>query len=139
MNINITQTPLTDTLKHLLHKGLGHNAISRVGFNGLSSDPIVFEIRDGKAFMGACVVQLFWGQLHIEYLFVEEKYRKKGLGQQLMDHAFHYGKDKGCTLAFVNTMSFEALEFYQKMGFQLEFKREGYRGGVSFCYLKKVL
>jgi len=36
-------------------------------------------------------------------------------------------------------MSFQALEFYQKMGFELDFTRPGYAHGTSFHYLSKKL
>jgi ribosomal protein S18 acetylase RimI-like enzyme len=56
-----------------------------------------------------------------------------------MEHVFNFGKENGCHFAFVETMSFQAPEFYQKIGFEIELKRDGYTAGTSFYYLKKVL
>jgi hypothetical protein len=56
-----------------------------------------------------------------------------------MKKALQYGRDKDCPFAFVETMSFQALDFYQKMGFQLELTRTGYAHGTSFHYLRKDL
>jgi ribosomal protein S18 acetylase RimI-like enzyme len=36
-------------------------------------------------------------------------------------------------------MNFQAPEFYQKLGFQIELKRDGYAGDSSFYYLRKDL
>jgi hypothetical protein len=36
-------------------------------------------------------------------------------------------------------MSFQAPEFYKKLGFEIEFKREGYAHYVSAYYLRKDL
>lgn len=47
--------------------------------------------------------------------------------------------DKACPFAFVETMSFQALDFYRKMGFELEFTRSGYKHGTAFHYLRKLL
>ena len=97
-----------------------------------SEDPISFEISNDTEFVGAIVVQPFWEQLHIKYLFVEENYRGQGIARQLMNHALEFGKKRGCQFAFVETMSFQAPEFYQKMGFVIEFSRPGYARNTMF-------
>lgn len=79
------------------------------------------------------------GALHIKNVYVEDAYRNNGLGTRLMECALQYGRDHQCPFAFVETMSFQALGFYQKNGFQLEFTRPGYAHGVSFHYLKKMI
>lgn len=61
------------------------------------------------------------------------------MGVRLMECALKYGSDKACPFAFVETMSFQALGFYRKMGFELEFTRSGYKHGTSFHYLQKLL
>lgn len=139
MNLQIQQNKLTDEIKKKIFDGFARQAIQSVGINGLSEDPISFEIFDQATFVGAIVVQLFWEQLHIKYLFVEEKYRGQKIASQLMNHALEFGINRGCHFAFVETMSFQALEFYQKLGFILEFSREGYARNTVFHYLKKPL
>jgi len=57
----------------------------------------------------------------------------------LIEHVLCYGKEQGCSFAFVETMNFQAPEFYQKLGFQIELKRDGYAGDSSFYYLRKDL
>lgn len=42
-------------------------------------------------------------------------------------------------MLIVETMSFQAPEFYQKMGFKIEFSRPGYAKNNCFHYLKKNL
>ena len=139
MSIQIKQNTLTDEIKKKMFYGFGQQAIESTGINGLSEEPISFEVFDNKEFVGAIVVQMFWGQLHIKYLFVEEKYRGQGIASQLMNHALEFGKKQGCQFAFVETMSFQALEFYRKFGFVIEFSREGYARNTVFHYLKKNL
>lgn len=139
MKYSICQNKLSDDIKRKIFQGFGRQAIKSTGIDGLSEDPISFEIHDNDDFVGAVVVQLFWGQLHIKYLFVEEKYRGQGLGRQLLKYALNFGKNHGCDFAFVETMSFQAPEFYRKMGFRIEFSREGYAKNTAFHYLKKIL
>ena len=70
--------------------------------------------------IGVAVAQLFWGQLHIKYLVVEEKHRGQGYARKLMESVFEYGKQQDCQFVFVETMNFQAPEFYQKLGFSME-------------------
>jgi len=135
----IRQNKLQDEIKEKIFDGFGMQAIEATGINGLDEEPISFEIFNDQEFIGAIVVQPFWGQLHIKYLFVEKPYRGQGIAQELMKHACEFGKLRGCHFAFVETMSFQAPEFYQKMGFKIEFSRPGYAKNSSFHYLKKNL
>lgn len=139
MNLEIRQNKLSDEIKRKIFQGFARQAITSTGIDGLNEDPISFEVVNGSEFVGAIVVQLFWNQLHIKYLFVEENYRGQGLARQLMDHALEFGKKRGCQFAFVETMSFQAPDFYQKMGFVIEFSRPGYAENTTFHYLKKSL
>lgn len=139
MILQINQNKLTDEVKKKIFNGFGQQAIESTGINGLSEDPISFEIFDGTEFVGAIVVQPFWEQLHIKYLFVEKNYRRQGIARLLMNRALEFGIKRGCQFAFVETMSFQAPEFYQKMGFTIEFSRPGYAKNTTFHYLKKSL
>lgn len=139
MKFQIQQNKLRDEVKKRIFDGFGSQAIESTGINGLSEDPISFEIFDRTEFVGAIIVQPFWEQLHIKYLFVEKNYRRQGIARQLMNHALEFGIRRGCHFAFVETMSFQAPEFYQKMGFAIEFSRPGYAKNTTFHYLKKSL
>jgi ribosomal protein S18 acetylase RimI-like enzyme len=56
-----------------------------------------------------------------------------------MESALKYGRGNKCLFAFVETMSFQALDFYRKVGFELEFTRSGYKHRTLFHYLRKAL
>lgn len=139
MNLQIQQNKLTEEVKKKIYQGFAHQAIKATGIDGLNEDPISFELFDKGEFVGAIVVQLFWEQLHIKFLLVEENYRGQGIARRLMNHALEYGKKRGCQFAFVETMSFQAPGFYQKMGFMVEFSRSGYAANTTFHYLKRLL
>jgi ribosomal protein S18 acetylase RimI-like enzyme len=139
MKHNITQTNLTSELKASIYEAFSKDAIDSVGFDGLAQDPVAFEIMENDVSLGVIVCQLFWGNLHIKYLLTNKKHRGRGIAKALMEHAFTFGKDNGCHFAFVETMSFQAPKFYQKLGFEIELKRDGYAAGTSFNYLKKLL
>lgn len=77
--------------------------------------------------------------LEIDLLWVEEDFRGKGIGSILIGEAEKIGRDRHCYFATLNTMEWEALGFYQKMGYDVEFVREGYEKNSKMCFLKKML
>ncbi|HEY5259195.1 MAG TPA: GNAT family N-acetyltransferase [Rhabdochlamydiaceae bacterium] len=136
--IDIKQQSLNEDLKRQIYKGFSRHAIETTGYDE-KFEPVAFVAVDGQNFAGAVVVAKFWGALHVKYVYVNDAYRNKALASSLMHHALGWGLENNCTFAFVETMSFQALEFYKKAGFQLEFTRTGYAHGTSFHYLRKDL
>lgn len=139
MKFYIRQSQLQDEIKTKIYEGFAQHAVEAKGFNGLDEKPIAFEIFSEQEFVGAIVVQLFWGELHIKYLFVEKRFRGQGAARELMCYACEFGRRRGCRFAFVETMDFQAPDFYQKMGFEIEFSRPCSAGNTVFYYLKKEL
>ena len=135
----IIQSTLTPKLKKHVYEAFSKYSIQSTGMDGLAEEPISFEMYEHQKFLGCVVLQMFWGQLHIKYLLVEEQHRGKGHAKTLMNQAFDYGKKRGCQFAFVETLNFQAPEFYQKCGFTTEMISQGYDKGVSFYYMKKEL
>jgi GNAT superfamily N-acetyltransferase len=52
--------------------------------------------------------------------------RKQGFGKKLLQHIEDHARLQGCHFATVHTMDWEALPFYQKLGYAIELIREGY-------------
>lgn len=137
--IDIHLQPVSTELKEQIDKGLGQHAISTLGYNAKFS-PAAFVARSKQGhFMGAIVIELFWGSLHIRRLYVEEEFRNGGVGSLLMEYALEYSKSYKCSFITVETMGFQALEFYQKIGFTLELTRSGYKHNTCVHYLRKNL
>ncbi len=91
------------------------------------------EIRGGCSFCN------LYGCLYVDQLWLEESLRGKGYGTQLMQEAEKVGKEQGCTFATVNTMDWEALDFYKKLGYEVEFERRGFLKDSVFYFLRKEL
>lgn len=136
--IDIKEQALTEELKKKIYEGFSRHAIEMTGHDE-KFDSVAFVAMERTSLAGAIVVERFWNALHIKYVYVDEHYRNQGLGTRLMQRAVRYGSEQNCPFAFVETMSFQALDFYQKMGFELEFTRSGYAHGTLFHYLSKRL
>lgn len=136
--IKIQQQCLTNELKEKISTGFTEYAFEKTGIDG-NNEPICFIAHRKHEFAGAVIVKIFWGQLHIKTLFVKKEFRGLKLGNQLMQKAFAFGKEHKCNFAFVETMSFQALDFYNKLGFEVELTRNGYANDTAYHYLKKNL
>lgn len=132
------EEPVTPELRNYIDEGFRQYGIDATGFDS-PHIRTAFIATDGDAFAGVVTMNVFWGTLHIRHLFIEARYRKQGLGSILIQKAFEYGRANGCSVAFVDTMSYQALGFYQKLGFVLEFTRTGFSHNTSLHFLKKSL
>jgi GNAT superfamily N-acetyltransferase len=65
---------------------------------------------------------MWGGWLHISILWIEEPFRGKGHGAALMDAAEAEARGLGCRYAHLDSMSFQAPAFYEKLGYR-EFGR----------------
>jgi len=59
------------------------------------------------------------GWLYVELLYVPDGLRGGGLGRDLMLRAEAAARARGCTGIWLNTFSFQARGFYEKLGFTL--------------------
>lgn len=54
----------------------------------------------------------------ISVLWVDDQFRGRGFGTKLMDFALEYSKKWGASIAELDTIDFQAPEFYKKIGFE---------------------
>lgn len=84
------------------------------------SKPLMVVIRDDSGeIVGGIAGRTIYHQFLIEVLWVHDDKRGQGLGIQLMELAECEAKKRGCIAAQVDTLSFQAPKFYEKMGFQI--------------------
>ena len=81
----------------------------------------------------------YWGKLHVRLLWVHPDHQHRGLGSQLVSWAEEQGRKLGCNSAMVDTMSFQAPEFYARLGYRQFGVSEGYEGEASRHYFEKQL
>ncbi len=122
----------------ILGDGIMENAKLKKGMKQL--DFFAFFIRDeaGKI-VGGCNGDNMYGSLFVGQLWVTEALRGKGYGKQLMQKAEDLAKEQKCNFMAVNTMDWEALDFYKKLGFHVEFERHGFDKNSVFYFLRKDL
>ena len=73
---------------------------------------------DGNVIAGI-IGGTYWGWLYVDILWVHEDYRKKGLGTKLLFEAEQEALRRGCHHAHLDTMSWQAPEFYKMHGYKV--------------------
>ncbi|MBT6148817.1 MAG: GNAT family N-acetyltransferase [Gemmatimonadetes bacterium] len=109
-------TEVSSTDRQILTDGL--SAFNRLHVPSDDHSPLcVFARSENGETIGGLLGETFWRWLHIELLWISEDHRGQGLGTQLLMAAEDEAIDRDCTGAFVNTMDFQAPEFYLKLGY----------------------
>lgn len=77
--------------------------------------------------------------LYIDSIWISEPMRNKGYGKKLMLAAEAEGKKQGCTHSQVDTLSFQAEPFYQKLGYKRIGMVRQYYGEHDSIFMRKDL
>lgn len=102
--------------------------------------PFAFFVKDPSGQIVAGVKgSCLYGCLYVDSLWVDEGLRKQGWGTKLIHDCEKLGRERQCTFVSLTTMDWEALPFYQKLGYGTEFVREGYENGSKMLVLRKEL
>jgi len=108
----------------------GHSAYYPVGFYVMDADGSV---------LGGLMGQIWARWLHVGTLWVDERVRGRGHASRLMMAAERYSIEKGCTDSFLETFSFQARPFYEKLGYRVFGTLDNYPEGHTYYYLTKHL
>ncbi len=87
--------------------------------------------------IAGCNGSVIFGVIYTDQLWVKNELRGQGIGKQLMGKIHEYGKEIGCQISTVATMSFQAKEFYESLGYVVEFERHGYTNESFMIFLKR--
>jgi ribosomal protein S18 acetylase RimI-like enzyme len=102
--------------------------------------PLGVFIRNAQGeIVGGLVGQTHWGWLFVSHLWVAETLRDQGYGQQLLLKAEQAAKQRGCSYAYLDTFSFQALGFYQRLGYQIFGVLKDYPPGHERYFLQKQI
>ena len=125
----------SDDLKNIAD-GLDAHSLENVGFVW---EPFNIIARDNGKMIAGLTGFVAGAVALVKYLWVGKKYRGAGLGRELMNRVDILVKERNCKVIRVDTFSYQAPEFYKKMGYTLGATIPGYfEGQDRFFFEKKV-
>lgn len=99
-----------------------------------------FKKNEEGIILAGCNGFIMFGSIYTDQLWVDNDHRDKGLGKQLMSHVHDLGRKSDCVMATVQTMDFQnALSFYIKLGYKIDYQRKGYVKNASCYFLSMEL
>lgn len=109
---------------------------------GAEEDEVVLKIEEDGAIIAGCVADLCewnWDRMLLAKLWVDERYRHRGLGSMLIREAERIARERGCYISCLGTLDFQARGLYEKHGYRVFTVRKDYpRGHEGYSMSKRL-
>lgn len=97
-------------------------------------------VDENNNIVAGCLAKIYcWNVIYIDILWVDEKYRKCGLGKRLLTEIEKIALEENCSLIHLDTFDFQAKDFYIKQGYEIFGVLEDCPENHCRYYLKKKL
>jgi len=122
----------------VVQSGLNDHNRARAG--AVRMQPLTALIRDGSNQIVGGAIGWTWGQvLDVRVVWVRDDLRGKGYGRRLMQIVEAEALKRGCHTAVLDSYSFQAPDFYRKLGYEVFGEVDGYAGEHRKYFMKKNL
>jgi GNAT superfamily N-acetyltransferase len=130
-------TDVDEEDKKIIHEGLHRHVKINVG-EGYKGTKIKLIIKDQEGeLIGGLSAWTTLSNLIFDYIWITERFRRKGLGRMLMLEMERIAREKDCIASQAYCFSFQAPDFFQKMGYKILGISNGYPHSVNELYLIK--
>lgn len=103
-------------------------------------EPLTLFVRDAHgAVVGGLLGGTIWHWLYVDILWLDDALRGQGYGRRLLTEAERIALERGCVGAHLDTMSFQALAFYERHGYTVYGVLENFPPGHRKYLLQKSL
>jgi uncharacterized protein (DUF924 family)/GNAT superfamily N-acetyltransferase len=137
--LEIVFDPLApDALNRFVTESLASYNIAATGHS--SWYPVGFFLKSARGeWVGGLLGNIWGGWLQVTHLWVASPMRRHGNGARLLRAAENYAIERGCLAATLETHSYEARPFYEKLGYQVFATLDDCPPGHSKFFLRKQL
>ncbi|HYJ96693.1 MAG TPA: GNAT family N-acetyltransferase [Burkholderiaceae bacterium] len=102
--------------------------------------PLACFLRDAQgAVIGGAVGRTWGACVELQQLWVRSELRRQGLGAQLVRAFEQRAAQRGCTLVYLETFSFQAPRLYASLGYEMRHTVAGYAPGIQKHWMVHVL
>lgn len=137
VRIELENTLSPETLG-LIQSGMRRHTESCVPWDEYT-DLIILARADEGEVIGAALGETGRGWLHLSIVWVDERFRGRQLGGQLVRAAESEALRRGCGAVYLNTFSYQAKPFYEKLGYAVFGTLEDYPQGHQLFFMSKRL
>jgi len=104
-------------------------------------EPLAITLQDPEndAIIGGLWGESYYDWLFINFLIVPDTFRKRGVGSALMKKAEEIAANRGCLGIRLDTFSFQAPAFYEKLGYRIYGRLVDHPKGHDRIYYFKEL
>lgn len=136
-SIGLEPKPLA-AVKRVIAKGLDAHNIAAGG--PYRHSDFVVSMRDGKGeIRGGFWVEVYYESAFLRWAWVDPKLQRRGMGRALMQAAEDEARARKAVNLWLDTFSFQAKPFYEKLGFKAFGTLAMGRPGVERYFLTKAL
>ena len=96
-----------------------------------------FIIYDNNEIIGGALGYIRWGWYQLTDFYIDEEYRCKGLGSKIVKTIEQFAKENNAIGVKIDSWSFQAPKFYQKLGYIVWGQFEDCPPGTIHYYLYK--
>jgi len=129
--------PTSEDCKELTAKLVAFNS-SKIAGNSIHRVGVF--VRDHKDMIkGGIIGYTKWNWLSVDIVWLSQGLRGQRMGSEMLARIEQIAIQRGCAYAHLDTFDFQALEFYQKQGYEIFAILDDYPKGHRRFYLKKEL
>lgn len=135
MKIEVVENP-DSTLVDFLDKKI--DELNWQNWEVKERKPLAVQLTDddGQIIAGAAA-RSFGDWLLLDTLWVSKNLRGQNIGAKLLRAIEDAGQKRGCKKCLLDTLHFQAMPFYKKQGYEVQWVQEGYpREGCKYFMVK---
>jgi len=135
--IEVTASPSKDEVDII---GTGLAAFNEADVGPADRVPLAVLVRDDAgAIVGGISGYTAWGWLYLQWLWIAEPQRGRGLAARMLAAAEAEASARGCHGAYIDTFNPVALKAYQRAGYETFGALEDFPKGRTRTFLQKRL
>jgi GNAT superfamily N-acetyltransferase len=134
--MELTDHPRSEDVQFLENQIDEHN-MERTGRRDFR--PLALFLRDEQGGIIAGLYGFTWaGWLEIKFVWVREDLRGHGHGRQLVEAAEAEARARGCTRVWLDSYTFQAPTFYQRLGYEIFGSLQDYPAPHSRVFMTRT-
>lgn len=135
--MTIIENPSEDEIKQISDGLRSYN--DRIGGPDNHTPFNLVVKNEDNEFIGGIIAGTYWGWLYVDILFVDKSCRKGGIGKMLLEKVEAEARARACHHVHLETMSWQALGFYEKLGYKKVYTFEDLpKGYQKYLLIKKL-